>query len=243
MDEKNLKLLLVLFALAIVSCSNNDKDTIQNEETTVTDIEGNRYQTVTIGNQTWMAENLKTTTFSDGSSITEYEHFNQPTFPWYDPNNPQELFQWAFTGDLNNIYPEKLLFDFYGAHYNYQAIQSGKLEIDGWRLPTQQDFNELIDYLESQGHTGNQATVLKSEIGWTASSGNGTNLYGFNVRPAGNTIIVGTPDFSELIARLSTSEINMVNNTRKVATFFGNGEIEFEDIDIRFGLSIRLIKE
>lgn len=103
-----------------------------------------------MGNQTWMAQNLKTTTFNDGSSITEYKHFNQLSFSWYDPNNPQELFQWAFTGDLNNLYSDALSFAFYGAHYSHQAIQSENLEIEGWRLPTSQVFNELIDFLASE---------------------------------------------------------------------------------------------
>ena len=54
-------------------------------------------------------------------------------------------------------------------HYSHLAIQSGKLAMPGWRIPTQQDFNVLRDYVASQGHTGNEATVLKSKIGWTPS--------------------------------------------------------------------------
>lgn len=212
---------------------------------TVTDIDGNIYKTVKLGNQVWMTENLKTTKLNDGTPITEYVFFNpnRSTFPWTSTTEPQMLFQWVPAIDLSNLYPNDLPFDFFGAYYNHFAIQSGKLAIDGWRLPTQQDFIELENFLSSQGHTGNEATVLKSTIGWSAPFGNGTDLYGFEVRPAGSTTITGGPDFQAAIARFATSDLNATNTTRKIATFFNNGKLSFEDLDVRFGLSIRLIKE
>jgi uncharacterized protein (TIGR02145 family) len=236
----------IFLALVVFSCSKDENnEPNQNQEINLTDADGNTYQTVTIGNQIWMAENLKTTSYNDGNSITEYKHFNpnQSTFPWYDTNNLQELFQWAPTFDLGNFYTEDLPIDFHGAHYNNEAIQTGKLEIEGWRIPTEHDYIELINYIGSQGHIGNEATVLKSTEGWFNSSGNGTNLFGFNVKPAGTTIIGGTPDFESLIARFCTSNVNLNNNTRKTVAFLENGEVLFEDLDVRFGLSIRLIKE
>ncbi|MFK7750257.1 MAG: FISUMP domain-containing protein [Kordia sp.] len=246
MKKYHFILVLISFGLMLSSCD-EDEDNVenQNQEITLTDIDGNIYQTVTIGNQVWMAENLKTTTLNDGTPITEYRHFdpNQSSFSWIDTSNPQMLFQWADTSDLGNLYPDELPFEFYGAHYNNETIVSGKLEIEGWRLPTQQDFIELRDYVASQGNSGNEATVLKSEIGWFDSSINGTDQYGFNVKPAGNTILGGTPDFASLNARLCTSDINPTNNKRKLATFFDNDEISFEEMDVRNGFSVRLIKE
>lgn len=212
---------------------------------TVMDINGNVYKTVKLGNQVWMTENLKTTKLNDNTSITEYRSFNPnaSTFPWFSTTTPQMHFQWADASDLNNLYPNDLPFDYYGAFYNHFVIQSGKLAISGWRLPTQQDFIILKTFLANQGHVGNEATVLKSKIGWGASNGNGTDLYGFDVRPAGSTHIFGGVDFASAIARFATSDFNVTNTTRKVASFSNNGEMRFEDLDIRFGLSIRLIKE
>ena len=212
---------------------------------TVTDIDGNVYNTVKLGNQIWMTENLKTTKLNDATSIMEYKHFNpdRSTFPWFSSTNPQILFQWVPPIDLNNLYPNDLPFDFFGAYYNHFAIQSGKLAIDGWRLPTQQDFLELENFLSNQQHTANEATVLKSTIGWSASTGNGTNLYGFDVRPAGSTTNSGSPDFQSAIARFATADLNASNTMRKIATFGNNGKLSFEDLNISFGVSIRLIKE
>lgn len=209
---------------------------------TVTDIDGNVYNTVKLGDQIWMAENLKTTKLNDNTPLTEYIHLqpNRSTFPWFSTTTPQMLFQWVPAIDLNKLYPFVLPVDYYGAFYNHFAIQSGKLTISGWRLPTQQDFVELANFLSNQGHTRNEATVLKSKVGWFS---NGTDLYGFEVRPAGSTTISGSPDFQSAINRIATSDINATNTTRKIASFGDNGEIRFEDLDIRFGVSIRLIKE
>jgi uncharacterized protein (TIGR02145 family) len=212
---------------------------------TVTDIDGNVYTTVKLGNQVWMKENLKTTKLNDNTPLTEFRHFmpDRSTFPWFSTTNPQMLFQWVPAIDLNNLYPNDLPLDYYGAYYNQFAIQSGKLAINGWRLPTEQDFVELANFLSNQEHTGNEATVLKSKIGWTASEGNGTDLYGFDVRPAGSTTNTGSPDFQSAIARFATSDLNATNTTRKIAAFSKNGKLSFEDLDVRFGVSIRLIKE
>jgi uncharacterized protein (TIGR02145 family) len=217
-------ILLVPFLVFIaISCKKSTNDVFDNTPPTATDASGNIY-------------NIQ---------ITEYKHFSpgRSTFPWFSATNPQMLFQWADVSDLNKLYPNVLPFDYYGAHYSHLVIQSGRLAIPGWRIPTQQDFIVLKNYLASQGHTGKEATVLKSKIGWSASSGNGTDLVGFEARPGGGTIIGGTPDFASTTARLATSDLNSNNTTRKTASFGVNGEMSFGDLDIRFGFSIRLIKE
>jgi uncharacterized protein (TIGR02145 family) len=233
------------FTVLMFSCKKDKTEGENNVPLTVKDADGNIYATVKIGNQVWMKENLKSTKLNDNTPITEYIHFNpnRSTFPWFSTTNPQMLFQWADVFDLNRLYPNKLPFDYYGAHYSHLAIQSGKLAMPGWRIPTQQDFNVLRDYVASQGHTGNEATVLKSKIGWTPSFGNGTDLFGLDIRPAGSTIIGGTPDFASAIARMATANVDATGKTRKVASFAQNGGMSFEDIDVRFGLSVRLIKE
>lgn len=243
---KLLKFITPALFILFFSCKKTKNDVVIDESPiTAKDADGNVYNSVKIGNQVWLKENLKTTKLNDGTPITEYRSFNpnRSTFPWTSTTNPQMLFQWADVSDLGNFYPDALAFDYYGAHYNHLAIQSGKLVIPGWRLPTQQDFIVLRNFLSSQGHTGNEATVLKSKIGWFAAFGNGTDLYGFDARPAGSTIVNGGPDFASATARFATSDLNSTNTTRKAASFFKNGPLEFEDLDIRFGLSIRLIKE
>lgn len=242
---RNITFLITVVTVLLVSCKKNTNETENNIPLTVKDADGNTYNTVKIGNQVWMKENLKTSKLNDNTPLTEYIHFNpnRSIFPWFSTTNPQMLFQWADVSDLNKLYPNKLPFDNYGAHYSHLAIQSEKLAIPGWRIPTQQDFILLKNYLASQGHAGNEATVLKSKIGWVASIGNGTDLFDLEIRPAGSTIIGGTPDFASAIARIATSDMNTTNTTRKVASIGKNGEMGLEDLDVRSGFSIRLIKE
>jgi uncharacterized protein (TIGR02145 family) len=247
---KKIFFLITVFSTLLFSCKKTtsipaENVPVENTPLTVKDVDGNIYGTVKIGNQIWLKENLKTTKLNDNTPIIKYKHFNpdKSTFSWFSPTSPQMLFQWADALDLGNLYPNVLPFDYYGAHYSHIAIQTGKLAMPGWRLPTQQDYTVLKNFLASQGHAGNEATVLKSKIGWFAGTGNGTDLFGFEARPAGNTITGGTPDFASAIARLATSDLNATNTTRKVATFSSNGVMLFEDLDVKFGMSIRLIKE
>lgn len=232
--------LLTILSLSLVQCSkdeNTEPDTIPRE--TATDADGNVYQTIEMGDQVWMLENLKTTTYNDGSQINEWT----PGVDWYNGNDSLDYFQWASTADLNNVYPEELEFDHYGAVYNHFALGSGKLAPTGWRIPSQSDFIELENFLASKGHEGNEATALKSTFGWIASSGNGTDIYGFNGLPNGYVTVFGTSTATELICTWATSDINTTDQTRMVVNLFDADSISYFGNGISLGAGVRCIKE
>ncbi len=92
--------------------------------TTVTDANGNVYNTVKIGSQTWMVENLKTTKFNDGTPIIPTETndsawaaLTSPAYCWYNNNK-------ATFGTK------------YGGLYNLYAVNTGKLSPIGWYVAT-----------------------------------------------------------------------------------------------------------
>jgi uncharacterized protein (TIGR02145 family) len=234
MQKLHLLPVLLLVLSLFISCSDDDNN--QQEPTTVTDIDGNVYNTITIGNQTWMLENLKVTTFNDGTPITLYEF----SMDWLNLNNPQSLYQWANTDDLNNAIDFELPFDYYGAMYNHLALESGKLAPEGWRIPTTQDFIELEAYLNANGYAGIEATSLKSDSGWLSSSGNGTNEIGFNGLPNGYVSAVGTPTASEIICTWATSDVE--SNFRSVVQLFDESEILYSNNSILLGAGVRCIK-
>ena len=147
--------------------------------TPVTDIDGNVYETVKIGNQVWMAENLLTTKYNDDSAIpnvidnTEWSALKTGAYCW--ANNDEET--------------NKPL---YGALYNWYAVETGILCPTGWHVPSDNDYMALE---MSLGMTQDQANgtewrgtdeggKLKSTTGWSLD-GNGTNSSGFNAMPAG----------------------------------------------------------
>ena len=106
-----------LATLSLTSCNDDD-----NDEAGVTDVCGNTYKTLTFGTQTWMAENLRTTKYNDGSSIpnlignAEWSN-DTPAYCWY-----------------NNDYKEKGSIS--GALYNWYAVETGKLCPTGWHVPS-----------------------------------------------------------------------------------------------------------
>lgn len=126
----------------------------------VTDGEGNTYKTVAIGEQTWMAENLRSITYFRGNSIP-YES----GFVWYndDPSTNRNT---------------------YGALYSRTVAMNGDLCPIGWRVPTIYDWENLYKYLGTYTIAGGK---LK-ETGfshWTDPNTGATNLTGFTALPGG----------------------------------------------------------
>ena len=81
------RVLLLLAAVCAVLTSQAQNDS------TVTDIDGNTYQTVTIGTQIWMVENLKTTKYKNGTAIPlvaddniDWSNLTEPGYSWYNNN-------------------------------------------------------------------------------------------------------------------------------------------------------------
>lgn len=233
---------LFLVILLSLSACKKEGNTPINNTTTITDIEGNVYETIKIGNQTWMLENLKTTKLNDGTPITKYS-FQTHGNNWLNLNAPELLYQWADTSDLNNVHTNPLPVDYYGAMYNHLAIESGKLAPTGWRIPTVQDFIALENYLSANGFAGKEGLALKSSTGWIAFSGNGTNAIGFKGLPNGYINALGGPTLAEGVCTWATSTVNTSNGTRKMIQLFNRDTIVYADNAIQIGAGIRCIKE
>ncbi|MFT6147979.1 MAG: hypothetical protein ACJAUH_000658 [Saprospiraceae bacterium] len=242
MRKLNLLVILALCTstLFIISCNDDTEPLIEEEpQETVTDVDGNEYQTITLGDQTWMLENLKTTKYNDGTPITKYVYGND----WHHGNTQLPYYQWADTLDLNHVHDEALPFDYYGAMYNHYAIETGKLAPEGWRIPTEQDFKELEAFIATDGNSGHEATVLKSTKGWVDSSGNGTDLYGFNALPNGYINTGGGAGAGGVICTWATTDIDVAMGRRITINLFDEDTILYSDNAIQVGAGIRCIKE
>lgn len=162
---------------------------------TVTDIDGNRYNTVQIGSQCWMKENLKTTRFRDGSPIALP---GDDLTAWQ--SNTSGAFAW-FENDI--VWKDK-----YGALYNWHAVENQKgLCPPGWNVPSNDQWDALIDYLISQGYPnsnvanaagnalkscrqadspfGGECNITEHPRWWVNHTHNGFDAYGFSGLPGG----------------------------------------------------------
>lgn len=138
---------------------------------TVTDCDGNVYHTITIGTQTWMVENLKTTKYNDCTVIPNVTD----NTAWIDLTTP------AYCWYLNDAATNK---DTYGALYNWYTINTGKLCPIGWHVPTDAEWTTLITYLGGEAIAGGK---LK-EIGlthWHTPNTAADNTSGFTALPGG----------------------------------------------------------
>ncbi len=136
------------------------------------DFDGNYYNTVTIGTQTWMVENLKVTHFTDGSNIpvvtgnTAWSALITPGYCWYD----------------NDFSANK---DIYGALYNFYAANTGDLCPVGWHVPSDSEWSVLTDYLGGESVAGDKLRETGS-IHWSSANTGATNESGFTGLPGGN---------------------------------------------------------
>ncbi len=147
MNTKNFRLLLaataVMALILIPGCDKND----QKDENagpfygSVTDTEGNVYKTVEIGWGEWMAENLRTTRYNDGTPI--------PT--GLDPDEWSNTEEGAYAvyqhERVDGLDSDEEVISAYGLHYNWYAVETGNLCPPGWRVPSAEDWDGLLFYL------------------------------------------------------------------------------------------------
>ena len=152
--------------------------------TPLTDSESNNYKTVAIGSQVWMAENLKTTKYSNGDLIgTTLSDISLETTPKY---------QWAYDNNESNV-------ALYGRLYTWYAVADVRnICPAGWHVPSDAEWTTLTDYLAVNGfgYQGSGTDIAKSlaaKSGWTTSLTAGSignnqsenNSSGFTALPGG----------------------------------------------------------
>lgn len=138
---------------------------------TMTDQDGNVYKTVTIGNQTWMAENLRTTKYNDGTAILNIT----------DDDKWRSLSKGAYC-NYNNTSNNDTIVTF-GRLYNRNAVNLNLAPI-GWRVPTNADLAQLINYLRGNGVVGGNLKETGTTH-WNIPNTGATNETGFTALPGG----------------------------------------------------------
>jgi len=139
--------------------------------TTVKDYDGNIYNTVIIGTQVWMKENLKTMKYNDGTSIPNvtdnatWAALATPAYCWYK----------------NDATSYKAT---YGALYNWYTVHTGKLCPAGWHVPSDAEWTILSDYLGGLPVAGGKLKE-SGTVHWASPNTGATNESGFTALAGG----------------------------------------------------------
>jgi uncharacterized protein (TIGR02145 family) len=209
---------------------------------TITDIEGNIYNTVTIDNQEWMKENLRVAHYRNGDSIFSTIPANLDITNQIEPK-----YQWAFDGIESNVIG-------YGRFYTWYALMDGRGVCPiGWTVPTNDDWKQLEMFLgmtqaqvdSSDNWRGTTEGGKLKETGltyWYTPNLGATNETGFTAYGSGLKYRHGDFDDKLHFAYLWTSS-QLDGNIAWCHTLgFMYSKIGLFFMNKDFGLSVRCIK-
>lgn len=160
---------------------------------TTTDIEGNTYNTILMGNQCWLSANMRSTKFADGVSIIQgHDNDESGEALWFYPDN-----------DSTNKETYGLLYNWAAATNNYVVFTNNPIQgicPTGWHVPTSAEWNQLLGFVSNQvefrcteDDADDIAKAMASTSGWKSvpyecvpgNSQSSNNASGFNAFPAG----------------------------------------------------------
>jgi uncharacterized protein (TIGR02145 family) len=213
----------------------------------VTDVDGNEYQAVRLGNQLWTVTNLRTTKFSDGTPIPcvpqkgEWDKQTTPAYCWVKLTEDPKL-------------REK-----YGACYNWYAIETGKLAPKDWRIPSDDDFTELEDFLTLNGY-GSSGTITGNHLAKTLASREwpvwgddfpvsfsqhhppSNNSSGFAAYPLGSRKVEHRTDFEAFHFRYRTLTATQWNSDQAIGRGIGYYFTRWAKAPKAEGRCVRIVK-
>jgi uncharacterized protein (TIGR02145 family) len=134
----------------------------------IVDTDGNKYNSVKIGTQIWMSENLKVTHYTNGDDILNDFESTNGAYCWYnnDKNNNAEI---------------------YGALYNWYAIVDKRnICPAGWHIPSDDEWSILTDYLGGNNIAGGMMKEIGTEHWKIGGNIGATNESGFKALPGGH---------------------------------------------------------
>ncbi|HPI55482.1 MAG TPA: fibrobacter succinogenes major paralogous domain-containing protein [Chitinophagaceae bacterium] len=215
------------FILLTNSCRRTTITPTDPAPTSVTDIDGNVYGVVKIGNQYWSTENLRTTRYNDGTAIptglsnTAWSAATTGACAVYndDPNNNTT----------------------YGKLYNWHAVNTGKLAPTGWHVPSSTEWDEMVNALGGFAVAGGKMKSTSSL--WVTPNTGADNSSGFNALPSGykgmggGYSVIGKAAYWWQRDERNASQGNYIDVSNDLPSTFSNGATK------TFGYAIRLVKD
>ncbi|MFH0735864.1 MAG: fibrobacter succinogenes major paralogous domain-containing protein [bacterium] len=204
--------------------------TLASLENTVTDIDGNVYNTINIGTQVWMAVNLRTTKYNDGQPIpnvisgSSWGTIKTPAYCW---------------GNFNTAHR-----NLFGIWYNWYAVNTNKLAPEGCHIPTAAEWKTLQAYLGGEAVAGGKMKVTGTNF-WGSPNTGATNSSGFSVYPVGYRNYDGY-ESNDPYWHASFWAVDEFNAEKAIGTRLVNDRQDFLVFDFgvskNYGYSVRCIK-
>ena len=215
---------------------------------TVTDWDGNVYNTVAIGQQCWLKENLRSMHYADGTAIPLSEGSQSQTAPFYYVNI-----------DLDA--------SVYGYLYNWPAVMCGSYSSssnpsnvrgicpNGWHVPSDAEWAQLYNYLSGQEqywcdiNSNSFGKALASKIGWInvtnfCAVGNGpnsNNATGFSAAPAG-FYSSGHQHVGRYANFASATQVTVDNIWYRSIDTYGSSMLRYQ-VNKSHGCSVRCLRD
>jgi uncharacterized protein (TIGR02145 family) len=199
-------------------------------QTTVTDIDGNVYNTLNIGTQVWMTGNLKTTKYNNGSNIPlvtdnlGWAMLNTPGFCWY--NNDSTSYS-----------------NPYGALYNWYTVNTGNICPNGWHMPNDTEWTTLFNYLGGSNVAGGKLKEIGT-LHWNSPNTGATNISGFTALPGAMRGGIGVGTFLDTIGLYGawwSSTEDGYHGSAKTVTYDANYVGQPNDYSKSIGCSVRCV--
>mgnify|MGYP000986876851 CR=1 FL=1 len=214
---------LTLFGAA--SCKKDKTETAIDPR--LKDIDGNIYDTIKIGTQVWMVQNLKTSKYNDGTPIptglSNAAWDSTRSGAYAIPNN-----------DANND-------SIYGKLYNWYAVNTGKLAPKGWHVPTDAEWTTLTTYLGGDNIAGLKMKAITLWVPYTGITN--TNSSGFTALPAGYRNYNGTPTPIGINGYFWSSTDYTPAFAKHLYMNYNFSNASISTLDKTFGYSVRCIKD
>jgi uncharacterized protein (TIGR02145 family) len=195
----------------------------------VKDIVGNIYNTVIIGDQEWMAENLKTTRFNDGTVIPividekKWSKLKKPAYCWFKNDSTSNK-------------------DVYGALYNWYTVYTYRLCPTGWHVPSNTEWMTLIDYMGGASESGNK--LKEAGIAhWREPNNGATNESGFTAIPGGSREFLGQFSYYGFKTQWWSANDSTSNSAWFWGVDFTNSNVTSFFLDKKEGLSVRCVMD
>lgn len=249
MNKINVKISLTITSLVLLfsACSkDNEQDDVSSGNSnkgytpalfntnvnygSMVDQDGIEYKTVIIGTQTWMAENLRSKKYNDGTPISNVT----------DDIKWSQLTSGAYCSYSNTNNSDTIVN--YGYLYNWYAVNTGKLAPQGWHVPSHTDLNLLIEYLGGINVAGGKIKEIGT-IHWASPNTGTTNESGFTALPG------GTRGYSGLFGSIGShcniwSSTEYHNNYAWILNIgFIGSSVTIGNFNKEFGFSVRCVKD